>query len=35
MLSSYLYKTNFKNDEKFNAKAIQKNGIWNYTAKGY
>ena len=35
MLSSYLFKTNFKIDEKFNAKGIQNNGIWNHTAKGY
>ena len=34
-LSSYLYKTNFKIGEKFNAKGIQNNGIWNHTAKGY
>ena len=30
----YLFKTNFKLDEKLNAKGIQNNGIWNYTAKG-
>ena len=35
MLSSFLLKTIFKIDEKFNAKGIQNNGIWNYTAKGY
>ena len=35
MLSCYLFKTNFKIDERFNAKGIQNNGIWNHTAKGY
>ena len=35
MLPSYLFKTNFKTDEKFNAKGIQNNGIWNHNAKGY
>ena len=35
MLSSYLIKTNFKTDEKFNPKGIQNNDIWNHTAKGY
>ena len=34
-MSSDLFKTNFKIDEKFNAKGIQNNGIWNHTAKGY
>ena len=34
-LSSYLFKTNLKVDEKFNAKGIQNNAIWNHTAKGY
>ena len=34
MLSSYLFKTNSKIDEKFNVKGIQNNGIWNHTA-GY
>ena len=31
---SYFFKTNFKIDEKFNAKGVQNNGIWNHTAKG-
>ena len=35
MLPSYLIKTNFKIDKKFNAKGIQNNSIWNHTAKGY
>ena len=35
MLSSYLFRTDFKIDEKFNAKGIQNNGIWNHTTKGY
>ena len=35
MLSSYLFKTNFKIDRKFNAKGIQNNGIWSHTAKVY
>ena len=34
MLSSYLFETNFKIAEKFNANVIQNNGIWNHTAKG-
>ena len=34
-MSSDLFKTNFKIDEKFNAKGIQNNGIWNHTAKGF
>ena len=34
ILPSYLLKTNFKIDEKFNAKVIE-NGIWNDIAKGY
>ena len=33
MLSSYLLQTNFRIDEKFNAKGIQNNGIWNHIAK--
>ena len=35
MSSSYLFKTNFKIDEKLNSKGIQNNGISNHTAKGY
>ena len=35
MLPSYSFKTKFKFDEKFNAKGMQNNGIWNHTAKGY
>ena len=35
MLPSYLFKTNVKINEKCNAKSMQSNGIWNYTAKGY
>ena len=35
MLPSYLSKTNFKIDEKFNVKGMQNNGIWNHTAKLY
>ena len=35
VLSTYLFKRNFKIDEKFNTKGIQNKGIWNHTAKGY
>ena len=35
MLSSYIFKANFKIDEKFNAKGIQNNGILNHAAKAY
>ena len=35
MLPSYSFKTKFKFDEKFNAKGMQNNDIWNHTAKGY
>ena len=37
MLSTYLSKTKFKIDEKFNAKDIyiQNNGIWIHTVKGH
>ena len=35
MMFPYLFKTEFKVDEKFKAKCIQKGGIWNHTAKEY
>ena len=34
MLSSHLFKTEFKIDEEFNTKGMQNNGIWNHTPKG-
>ena len=34
-LSTYLLKTKFKIDKKFNVKGMQNKGIWNHTAKGY
>ena len=35
MLPSCLFKTKCKIDEKFNAKGIQNNNLWNDIAKGY
>ena len=33
--STYVFKTEFKIDGKFNPQGIKNNGIWNHTAKVY
>ena len=35
MFSFYLFKINYKIDEKCNAKGMPNSGIWKYIAEGY